>query len=475
MLMCKAHFTEETMGYRTLGHLRRVNFDEKDLFTGYLQNRLGLLVDAYTSLSVDKLTFTYIIKDGLASNHDRRLLQDLLNKNIGIHRYNNIRLPISMIPEDYGSVLLSNIVDDFTRYIVTDNRKTYQIDISLDNLTNKVKIIGEKDLSWTDTKLEEGFQREIGKSILYFVDGEKVLRKSYLSAKPFRKLHEEKTLSTEFITFDIETIKTSDGLNPYLICGYTGKDYITSYAYDNYSIDKINSNDSKKLFKRFLDQLLEHYSESKKTLIIYAHNFAGFDGIFLKHLINFGEVDPQLFNGKLMGIKLKTKCGLTIIFKDSYLMLPQSLRKLSIAFNIISSKGYFPFLLNNIFYRGIIPSLEYWTGIPLNEYESLLKEFTGKTWDFKEESTKYCKLDCKALHEVLSKFNELVFEEFKVNMTSCLTLPSLAMKIYKTHYMPKDKIYQILGEVERAIRESYTGGAVDVYKTHNKIGNIFKK
>lgn len=49
------------------------------------------------------------------------------------------------------------------------------------------------------------------------------------------------------------------------------------------------------------------------------------------------------------------------------------------------------------------------------------------------------------------------------------------MKIYKTHYMPKDKIYQILGEVERAIIESYTGGAVDVYKTHNKIGNIFKE
>lgn len=132
------------MGYRTLGHLRRVNFDEKDLFTGYLQARLGLFVDAYTSLPVDKLTFTYIIKDGLATDHDRRLLLDLLDKSIGIHRYNNIRLPISMIPEDYGSVLLYNVVDDFTRYIVTDNRKTYQIDINLDNLTNKVKIIGEK-------------------------------------------------------------------------------------------------------------------------------------------------------------------------------------------------------------------------------------------------------------------------------------------------------------------------------------------
>lgn len=35
--------------------------------------------------------------------------------------------------------------------------------------------------------------------------------------------------------------------------------------------------------------------------------------------------------------------------------------------------------------------------------------------------------------------------------------------------MPKDTIYKILGEVERDIRESYTGGAVDVYKAHNTI------
>ena len=36
------------------------------------------------------------------------------------------------------------------------------------------------------------------------------------------------------------------------------------------------------------------------------------------------------------------------------------------------------------------------------------------------------------------------------------------MITYKTHFMPKDTIYQLLGKAEQDIRESYTGGAVDV-------------
>src|SRR5712691_8242695 len=49
------------------------------------------------------------------------------------------------------------------------------------------------------------------------------------------------------------------------------------------------------------------------------------------------------------------------------------------------------------------------------------------------------------------------------------------MRIYKTHFMPKDTIYQILGKPEQDIRESYTGGAVDVYIPHNKISSFFSK
>lgn len=47
-------------------------------------------------------------------------------------------------------------------------------------------------------------------------------------------------------------------------------------------------------------------------------------------------------------------------------------------------------------------------------------------WSFKDEAIKYCMIDCKSLMEVLIQFNKLVYGEFKVNIFSSLTLPSLA-------------------------------------------------
>ncbi len=39
--------------------------------------------------------------------------------------------------------------------------------------------------------------------------------------------------------------------------------------------------------------------------------------------------------------------------------------------------------------------------------------------------------------------------------------------------MPENTIYQLLGTIEENIRQSYTGGAVDVYIPHNRIGSFF--
>jgi hypothetical protein len=76
------------------------------------------------------------------------------------------------------------------------------------------------------------------------------------------------------------------------------------------------------------------------------------------------------------------------------------------------------------------------------------------------------------IRTIIVQFNQLIFTHFSINIHKALTLPALAMKIYKTHYMVKDTIYQILGRPEVFIRESYTGGAVDVYKPHNIISSI---
>ena len=479
MLMCKVQFTEPEMGYRTLGHLTIVNHEDKDLFIDYLSQRLSILSDSYITLPISNIIFSYIIKKGQSIDNERVLFQDLDNKTIAFHNFNNMKLPNSMNPSDYGELLVSNYVqiedETYQRFIVNGlDNKTYQIDISKNGLINRVRILGNINLEWVDTLIKKEanfFMREIKKSTIYFMDGEVILRKQMLPAKPFRRLMPEAKLVNDFHTIDIETIKEKGKIKPYLICGYDGKDYITSYG-----------SDQKTLFKSFFDQLLSKIKPG--ITYIYAHNLSGFDGIFLlKHLLSYGKLEPLLFNGKLISIKLKIKDEnsdnkseiKTIIFKDSYLLIPQSLRMLCKAFNVETSKSYFPFLLKNIFYSGVIPKFEFWTDISISDFENLVSKFKGKMWSFQLEAIKYCKLDCKTLHEILVKFNELIFNEFKININTPLTLPALAMRIYKTHYMPKDTIYQMLGRPEWHIRESYSGGAVDVYIPHNRMTTFLEK
>lgn len=467
LLLCKVEFSDKSLGYRTLGHLRRVNFSDKELFINYLINRLGTLSDTYSDNPVNKIVFSYIICNGKALD-DRRLILDLNDKPLAFHRFNNMNLPITMIPAEFGTVISKSIIEGFTRFVVSFNKKVFQIDVSLDKLVNNVTLLGPSELNWTDTKFGEGFKREIGKSTMYFVDGELVLRKQELSAKPFSKMNVESKLINNFVTMDIETITHDSKLVPYLICAYNGSEYITSYA-----------RSQQLLFTSFMNSLFSFFNGSTK-LTVYAHNLSSFDGIFLlRHLIQFGKVEPILFNGRLISIKVKLSVkghkNKTIIFKDSYLLLPLSLRNLCKAFNVLVPKGYFPFKLNNIFYTGVLPKIELWTGIPLGVYNSFAAEYKNTFWSFKDESIKYCKLDCQSLHQVITLFNELIFNHFQVNIHSVLTLPALAMRIFKSHFMPKDSIYQILGKAEVNIRESYTGGAVDVYKPHNVVSGLFSK
>jgi hypothetical protein len=276
---------------------------------------------------------------------------------------------------------------------------------------------------------------------------------------------------------DIETVKQGNQLIPYLICAYNGSNYITSYA-----TGTAEDLDQKVLFTNFITQLLTFFVRKCTRLTIYAHNLGGFDGIFLmQHLLMFGKVKPLIFNGRIISIEIKLNIagyqGRTIIFKDSYQLLPYSLRSLCQAFNINLTKGWFPFNLTDIFYTGALPAMKYWN-LNSSDYESLVNKYTGcfnKTWNFRDEAVKYCKLDCQCLHQILTIFNEIIYKEFKVNIHSSLTLPSLAMRIYKTHFMPANTIFSLHGKIEQEIRLAYTGGAVDVYIPHNKIGSFFSK
>ncbi len=190
MIMVKVEFNESEMGYRTLGDLRRVNFNDRELFIEYLSARLGLLNESYFTNPINKISFTYIIKPGLATG-ERRLLQDLTSRSNTTHRFNNMNLPISMNPTDFGNIIVDTYIQlngqSIHRIIIDSGTKTFQFDINADKTVNEVTMLGAIDLTWTDTKINADlFKREIGKSIIYFLGGEKVLIKKQLKAKPIK-------------------------------------------------------------------------------------------------------------------------------------------------------------------------------------------------------------------------------------------------------------------------------------------------
>jgi DNA polymerase type B, organellar and viral len=61
------------------------------------------------------------------------------------------------------------------------------------------------------------------------------------------------------------------------------------------------------------------------------------------------------------------------------------------------------------------------------------------------------------------KFNELIFNLFEINIHKYPTLSSLAFAIFRTHFLKKDEIPQLSGQIAKDIRQSYTGGAIDMY------------
>ena len=418
LILCKAHFTDSS-GYKTLGNLRKVNFSDKEAFINFLSARLSVLSDAYSVNPVSKISFTYIIKNGLATPGDRDLLMDQTSKTLITHKFSNVNLPITMNPSEYGTLISKTTIDNNIRYVTTTNKRVFQLDISKDGKTNHVNILGLSDFKWTDTKLSDNgnyFKREIGKSTIYFRDGVIVLRKQELAVKPFVKTSIDRILKNNFVCMDIETINQASGkLLPYLLCAYNGGEYIESYG-----------KNQKELFTGFLNGLLKFFFNGNNKLVVYAHNFGGFDGIFLmKHLVNYGKVEPLVFNGRIIFVKLRLNLigytNKTIIFKDSFMFLPLGLRQLAKAFKVVLPKGYFPFKLVNISYTGVFPKFEYWTGINFSQWSELKTKHGKNLWSFREQSIKYCKLDCKVLHEVMTIFNEIIFKEFHINVHSLST------------------------------------------------------
>ena len=268
----------------------------------------------------------------------------------------------------------------------------------------------------------------------------------------------------KFLTIDIECKahyynEEDFNLIPILVASYDISRDEKKFEYINTS--KISTLEADKMMQNFLIQFLTKKYHGFK---FYAHNLSSFDGVFiLNNLVQLSEkikikVEPLFRDRKLISIKVRygwrydqSKFRYHLEFRDSLLILLSSLKKLSETF--LKDKPELQKLDN----EDIIKLL-------LSKGNELVL-LDGK---FKVKLLNYCLLDCISLSNIFYRFAQIIFSHWKINVHKYPTLPSLALAIYKTHYLESDSLIPLISDdIYKDISKAYTGGHVDVYDMYS--------
>src|SRR6266567_1846033 len=314
----------------------------KNNLNKFWENKMNHLDDNHHVLFILRLKFennevvTASTLQKINKTNKNDLIEYLYDRitSVSHETYKN-KLPIvnSGNPSEYGKILSKNN-DQYTIFV---NNKTIIILNLLfkDNeQVNNIKYIknGQTLFNWTDTIINKNcIVRDIGKSAYYYENMELILVKSIKNSKAIEKVKVSKKLDTKIITMDLETVLIDNIHVPYLLSwfdGNTTKSYIINPS-DPVTIEL----EILKMINNAIDDICINKYKNYK---VYFHNFSKFDGYFLvKYLAKIGDCDPIIHKGKIISLKFYYK-DYEITFKDCYLLLPSSLKKLSKSFNVES-------------------------------------------------------------------------------------------------------------------------------------------
>lgn len=438
-------------------------------YIDYINNLITFKDDHYKNEVIKAIIFSFGIREGkISSNLDKeinfsksnisspspqptsaspmglRVAKGEVMKN-KIQTYSKYKLPIAFEPSKYENVV------KFSKslYMVPLNGSYFiKIKYFNTNLTeSKLYFKDQVVLEYKDRKIDENsFVRTIGKNKYTFILGKLELVESIKKTKFISPLKKSNKNNLNFLTLDIETYLDKNNYQiPYCICIYDGNNIYKFY------LDEFTSSEDMLItaIKTICNWRYSNFN-------VYAHNFSSFDGIFLLKVLNkIGNIHPTIKDGKLISINFfyGTATGpedknnnYTINFYDSILLLQDSLRKLGKSFNVSTQKGNFD--------------------------PTIVNESNYKLSEMKREVIKYCIDDCISLHQILIKFNELIFKNFNINIKRYPTLPSLSFSNFRYNYLEQNQIAQISGKIENDIKNSYTGGSTDMFIPFNEEDEI---
>nr|YP_010130189.1 hypothetical protein KQ422_mgp109 [Clavaria fumosa]QPZ51091.1 hypothetical protein [Clavaria fumosa] len=442
-------------------------------YSSIREDRYSFIVFNYKILSKDSLVKPLIHKKELLKLNNSKL------KNSNINGY---YLPNTMDFHIWGEIIYLSK----TRSIVRrDSNSIYFINIFKNKINVQLKSENKLLVNFEDIKKEEDnlltFKRTINDldhfEDYFYVNGEIKLKTNEKKTPFLSQKEKEINMNNKFLTMDLETRQIKGELIPYCVSIYNGKSSNSFYLSDYKNSEEMVKDGIKWLMRK-------KYNKYK----IYLHNFSYFDGIFIiKILASLTTItlNPIIKNGRIINFPFRfysdsSKKEYVLYFRDSYLILPSSLRKLSLSFST-ESKGIFPYnFINNsnisLLYEGIVPKIDYFDNIGENEYNTYCKLFKNNNWNLKKESIKYCENDCIVLYNIIKNFNLKIFNLFKINIHKYPTLPSLSLAIYRSNFLfaednlhEKYKIPLIKGNIYNNLKEGYTGGSVDIYKPYGEM------
>jgi len=174
------------------------------------------------------------------------------------------------------------------------------------------------------------------------------------------------------------------------------------------------------------------YSKINNEIIIYIHNL-NFDGLIIINELSQNTditINSLIVKMNIYSITL-TKENKKIIFKCSYKLLPESLKKISAIFEKCD-KMLFPYEFaskENLNYIGEIPDSCYFKSP--KDYEDFKKN--NSSFNFKEYSIEYCTRDVIITSNFIKKIKNIA-GEYGVNIDKIYSAPSLSFKIFEKNF-----------------------------------------
>jgi hypothetical protein len=202
------------------------------------------------------------------------------------------------------------------------------------------------------------FNRTMKEYNYFFENGILILQTNVKKTLFINKKKKDPHMSIDIITMDLETRAIDGYMWPYCISIFDGINEAKSFYLLDYNDDK------ELMIAKSLKYLLnENYNKYK----VFIHNFSYFDSIFLLKKLHYlsDKIKPIIRDGRFIDLKVHFNKKYSLNFRDSMLLLPVSLSKLSKNFNL-ENKGIFPYsFVNNehinLNYIGDIPEYVYFS------------------------------------------------------------------------------------------------------------------